>query len=88
MPIVEPDVPSPHEMAGVLGRPVRFQEVSGDAYKDTLMGYGLSEMWGQGIIDRQLRTQASTMPRLTPYRLLAAPLAKAGAAKVLKPAVG
>ena len=55
VPVVGPDALSPNGMAqvmaAVLGRPVRFQEVPGAAYKDTLTGYGLSEAWAQGIVD-------------------------------------
>ena len=55
VPVVGPDELSPNEMAEVmtevLGRPVRFQEVPGEAYKDTLTGYGLSEAWARGIVD-------------------------------------
>jgi hypothetical protein len=39
------------ELSEVLGRPVRFQQVSGEAYKATLLRYGLSEAWAQGIVD-------------------------------------
>jgi len=35
----------------VLNRPVRFQQVSGDAHKATLMQYGMSDAFAQAIID-------------------------------------
>ena len=53
--VVGPDDLSPDEMARVmsevLGRAVRFQEVAAADLKPTLIGYGLSEAWAQGILD-------------------------------------
>ena len=96
VPVVGPDTLSPNEMAGViaevLGRPVRFQEVPGEAYKETLTGYGLSEAWAQGIVDMVAaqnegiydaapRTPQATSPAgRTSFR--------AWCERVLKPAVG
>lgn len=44
-----------HEMARVmsrvLGRPIRFQEVPGPAYKATLVEHGQSEGYAQGLVD-------------------------------------
>lgn len=60
-------------MSEVLGRPIRFQQVSGAAYKATLMRNGVSEAWAQGLVDMaaaidqglyraQPRTPESTTP--------------------------
>jgi uncharacterized protein YbjT (DUF2867 family) len=38
-------------MSEVLERPIRFQQVPGEAYKATLMQHGMSETWAQGLID-------------------------------------
>jgi uncharacterized protein YbjT (DUF2867 family) len=55
VPVLSPDHLSPNDMAQtlseVLERPVRFQQVSGDAYKATLMQHGMSEAWAQGLVD-------------------------------------
>ena len=55
VPTVGPDDLSPNDMAQVisevLGRTVRFQQVPGSDYKATLLQYGLSEAWAQGILD-------------------------------------
>ena len=44
-----------NEMAGVmskvLGRPIRYQEVPGPAYKATLVEHGQSEAFAQGLVD-------------------------------------
>ncbi|HEV2656509.1 MAG TPA: NAD(P)H-binding protein [Ktedonobacteraceae bacterium] len=55
VPVVGPDDLSPNDMAQimseVLQRPVRFQQVTNEAYKATLMQYGISEAWAQGLVD-------------------------------------
>ena len=55
VPIVGPDDLSPKDMAQiisqVLGRPVRFQQINSADYKTTMMQYGLSEEWAQGLVD-------------------------------------
>jgi uncharacterized protein YbjT (DUF2867 family) len=38
-------------MSRVLGRPIRFQEVPGPAYKATLVEHGQSEAFAQGLVD-------------------------------------
>jgi uncharacterized protein YbjT (DUF2867 family) len=38
-------------MSEVLDRPVRFQQVPGEAYKATLVRHGMSVAWAQGLID-------------------------------------
>lgn len=55
VPVVGPDDLSPDGMARVMSevleRPVRFQEVSLADYKQTLLGYGMSDAWAQGMVD-------------------------------------
>lgn len=55
VPVVGPDDLSPNDMAQimseVLQRPVRFQQVTGADYKATLMQYGITEAWAQGLVD-------------------------------------
>lgn len=38
-------------LSRVLGRPIRYQQVPGSAYKATLMGFGASEGMAQGLVD-------------------------------------
>ncbi len=75
-------------MSRVLGRPIRFQEVPGPAYKATLVEHGASEAFAQGMVDmfREIagglhyadpRTPESTTP--TTF--------EAWCAEVLKPAL-
>ena len=60
-------------MTDVLGRPVRFQQIAGDAFKTRLLSFGMSEamaqatldMWtayGEGLDLGEPRTAASTTP--------------------------
>ena len=55
VPVVGPDDLSPNDMAQimseVLQRPIRFQQVTGEAYKATLMQYGMTGAWAQGLVD-------------------------------------
>ena len=55
VPVVGPDDLSPNDMAQVISevleRPVRFQQVTGADYKATLMQYGITEAWAQGLVD-------------------------------------
>ncbi|MEQ4721911.1 NAD(P)H-binding protein [Nonomuraea sp. B19D2] len=55
VPVLGPEDLSADDMAQimseVLERPVRFQQVPGEAYKATQMRYGMSEAWAQGLID-------------------------------------
>ncbi|MCO5993399.1 NAD(P)H-binding protein [Actinoallomurus rhizosphaericola] len=77
VPILGPEDLSPNDMtrimSEVLGRPIRFQQVSGEAYKATLVRNGVSEVWAQGLVDMaaavdeglyraQPRTPRSTTP--------------------------
>ncbi|MEV5748913.1 NAD(P)H-binding protein [Actinoallomurus sp. NPDC052308] len=75
VPVLGPEDLSPNDMARimseVLGRPIRFQQVSGAAYKATLVRNGLSEPWAQGLadmtaaIDRGLYNARPHTPRST-----------------------
>jgi uncharacterized protein YbjT (DUF2867 family) len=38
-------------MTEVLGRPVRYQQVPGDAFKARMTGFGMSEAMAQGLLD-------------------------------------
>ena len=38
-------------MSEVLARPVRFQQISGEAYKSRLFENGMSEAMSQGMLD-------------------------------------
>ncbi len=55
VPVVSPDELSPHEMAQVvsevMGYPVHFNQVSGEAYKAKMTQYGMSEAWAQGMVE-------------------------------------
>ncbi|MCW2913571.1 MAG: NAD-dependent epimerase/dehydratase family protein [Actinomycetia bacterium] len=55
VPILGPEDLSYNDMAQimseVLQRPIRFQQVPGDAYKATLMQHGMNEAWAQGVVD-------------------------------------
>lgn len=55
VPLVSPDRISPDDMAQimseVLERPVRFQQVPLNAYKETALNRGASEAWAQGLVD-------------------------------------
>jgi uncharacterized protein YbjT (DUF2867 family) len=77
VPILGPENLSYHDMAQVmsevLDRPVRFQQVSGEAYKTTLRQHGMGEALAQGLVDMyaeidqglydaELRTPESSTP--------------------------
>ncbi|NOU68907.1 NAD(P)H-binding protein [Paenibacillus sp. LMG 31461] len=53
--VVGPDDLSPNDMARiisqVLERPIRYQQIPYMEYKATMMQYGMSEAWAQGLID-------------------------------------
>jgi uncharacterized protein YbjT (DUF2867 family) len=55
VPVLGRDDLSPNDMAQimseVLERPVRVQEVPGADYKATMMQYGMTEAWAQGLVD-------------------------------------
>lgn len=78
VPVLGPEDLSPNDMAQimseVLERPVRFQQISGEAYQATMMRHGMTEAWAQGLVDMaaaqndqdiyttEPRTQQSTTP--------------------------
>ena len=41
-------------MSEVLGKPVRFQQVPAEAYKDRMMSFGMSDAMAQGMLDMAL----------------------------------
>src|SRR4029077_18282336 len=55
VPVLGPEDLSYNDMArilsDVLGRPVRFEQISNEAYKARLMGRGMSEAMAQGNVD-------------------------------------
>jgi uncharacterized protein YbjT (DUF2867 family) len=55
VPVVGPDDLSPDGMAQVISevleRPIRFQQITTQDYKATLMQYGMSDPWAQGLVD-------------------------------------
>lgn len=55
VPVLGPEDLSNNDMARimseVLGRPIRFQQVSGEAYKATMLESGMSEAMAQGMYD-------------------------------------
>ena len=79
VPVIAPDELSPNEMAQVmsevLARPVHFEQVSREAYKATMMHYGMSDAWAQGLIDMAAAQDEGiynidprTSPALTSFR--------------------
>jgi uncharacterized protein YbjT (DUF2867 family) len=55
VPVISPDALSPNGMAEVLSevleRPVRFQQISNEAYKTTMLQYGMTDGFTQGLVD-------------------------------------
>jgi uncharacterized protein YbjT (DUF2867 family) len=55
VPVISPDTLSPNGMAEVLSevleRPVRFQQISSEAYRTTMLRYGMSDAFAQGLVD-------------------------------------
>ncbi|MES2909932.1 MAG: NAD(P)H-binding protein [Pseudomonadota bacterium] len=45
-------------MSEVLGKPVRFQQIPGEAFKARLLGFGTSEAMAQGALDMMLAKNA------------------------------
>ena len=58
VPVLGPEDLSQNDMAAimseVLGKPVRFQQTSGEAHKAGLIKYGWSEAMAQGVLDMML----------------------------------
>lgn len=59
VPVLGPEDLSYNEMAeimsDVLGRPVRFQQISGEDYKATLTRFGSTDGYAQGLVDMMAR---------------------------------
>jgi uncharacterized protein YbjT (DUF2867 family) len=55
VPVLGPEGISPNQMAEVLtevlGKPVRFQQTTIEAFKDKMSGFGMSEAFAQGYAD-------------------------------------
>lgn len=55
VPVVSPDHLTPNQMAevlsDVLGKEIRYQQISTEDYSATLAQYGLSPAWVQGLAD-------------------------------------
>ncbi|TKA09500.1 NmrA family NAD(P)-binding protein [Actinacidiphila oryziradicis] len=55
VPVISPNALSPNDMAKVLSevleRPVRFQQISNEAYKTTMLQYGMTDGFTQGLVD-------------------------------------
>jgi len=55
VPVLGPENLSHNDMARILSevlkRPIRFQPISGEDYKATLLQHGMSDAWAQGLID-------------------------------------
>jgi uncharacterized protein YbjT (DUF2867 family) len=77
VPVLGPEDLSFNDMAqimsGVLGKPVRFRQIPGEAFKAGLTGFGMSEAMAQGMLDMMMaknegidnaepRTPQSTTP--------------------------
>jgi uncharacterized protein YbjT (DUF2867 family) len=62
VPVLGPEDLSLDEMAQVmsevLARPIRFQQISGQAYKDRMMQFGMSEAMAQGMLAMALAKDA------------------------------
>lgn len=58
IPVLGPEDLSNNDMAavisGVLGTPVRFQQVPGQAFKDQFTGFGMSDAMAQGLLDMMI----------------------------------
>lgn len=55
VPVVSPDRLTPNQMAGqlseVLGKEIRYQQVSAEQYAATLTQYGIAPGWVKGLVD-------------------------------------
>lgn len=88
--MIGPDDLSPNDMAQimseVLQRPVRFQQITGDAYKATMMQYGMSEALAQGLVD-MAAAQDQGIYNTEPRTARSTTSFRQWCEKVLKPAV-
>lgn len=92
VPVLGPEDLSQNDMAQimseVLGKPVRFQEIPGEAFKARLTGFGMSEAMAQGMLDMMVaknegldNTEPRTPQSATPTSF------RQWCEEVLKPAV-
>lgn len=90
VPVLGPDDLSPNDMAKVvsevLQRPVQFQQVGAEAYKATMMQYGMTEAWAQGMVD-MAAAQNEGIYDAEPRTAQAATSFRLWCEEVLKPAV-
>ena len=91
VPVVGPDDLSPNDMAQVMSevleREVRFQQVSAEDYKATMMGYGASEAWAQGMADMTAAQNDGIYEAKVQTRRSTATSFRQWCEEVLKPAV-
>jgi len=75
-------------LSEVPGKPVRFQQIPGEAFKSRLIGFGMSEAMAQGMLDMQVAKNEgldNAEPRTTLNS--SATSFRQWAQEVLKPAV-
>ncbi|MGW8537980.1 NmrA family NAD(P)-binding protein [Rhodococcus qingshengii] len=92
VPVISPDSLSPNDMAQVLSevfrRPIRFQHVDDEAYKATMLQYGMSDAWAQGLVDMaSAQSDGIYDPEQRALRSPAPTSFRQWAQEVLKPAV-
>ncbi|MFC1431708.1 NAD(P)H-binding protein [Streptacidiphilus sp. N1-3] len=92
VPVIGPDALSPEGMAQVLSevleRPVCFQQVEDQAYRATMLQYGMTGAWAQGLVD--MATAQNDGIYDAEHKSLAAPAPtgfRQWCEEVLKPAV-
>jgi uncharacterized protein YbjT (DUF2867 family) len=61
IPVLGPEDLSPNDqariMSEVLERPIRYQQVPYEGFKATLMQYGMTDAWAQGLVDMATRIE-------------------------------
>jgi len=93
VPVLGPEDLSPNQMAAilsdVLGRPIRYQQTTIDAFKSKMAGFGMSEAFAQGYAD-MMRAKNEGIDNIAPRAV--APETpttfREWCEAVLKPAVG
>ena len=75
-------------MTDVLGRPIRFQQVTAEAYRDRMVETGMSGAMAQGLLDMALTKDAGFVNAIerTPHNSSTTTF-RAWCTEVLKPAV-
>jgi uncharacterized protein YbjT (DUF2867 family) len=92
VPVLGPEDLTNDEMAAtisdVLGRPVRYQQIPGEAYKANMMRNGFSEPMAQGLLDMALAKNKGLDAGVTPTPGFRTPTTfRQWCTDVLKPAV-